>query len=116
MILLVTFAAHEARALCATPVAAAGVMEYDLGTSNIRYCDGTNWKITGGTRLTSCVGTTAGTFYFDPAGPYYKFCDGAYWYRMRGNVVAGGCAGTTDGFMTYDSGVNKMKYCVSNVW
>lgn len=109
---IITLLSARAHSACSLPTANAGELAWDTGTLAVRYCDGTNWKSTAGTRLTSCAGTTVGTITFD--GATYKFCNGTYWYQMKGNSL-GGCT-TTDGTMEFNSGTSKMRYCLSGTF
>lgn len=60
-------------------------------TGQIQYCNGTNWIQTSNTiDHGSCVGTTAGYYYYSSTGSgvyysnltYYWYCNGSNWRRM----------------------------------
>lgn len=109
-IVVYSFLAHGA---CSSPTGTTGQMAWVSGQSKVMWCDGTNWQDPSNGVISSCSGTTAGTWNYNSG--QYRYCNGTNWISMKG-PSAGSCSGTAAGTMTYVAASSKYRFCDSLNW
>lgn len=107
--ILISNAVHAA---CSSPAGVAGQVQYI--SSDMKYCDGTNWNTMTESNLgTGCSGEGGKISWLSPN---LRFCNGSTWIKMNTSTTAGSAAGTLAGTMRYHSGSQKMQVSNATNW
>lgn len=110
-----TWVAFEVRpaptGVCSTPAGVTGQFQWVTASSNVKYCDGSNWIDATHATGASCLGTTAGTI--DYLSGDFRYCNGSNWISMKGSYDSS-CTGTTAGTAGFTS--NYFRYCDGTNW
>jgi len=107
-IIAITSLPHNANAATCL-VGEVGMQKFNAGTTDMEFCDGTNWLPMGNSFAAACASAglqeyTAGTM---------QYCDGTAYLPVNCSTGAT-CAGTTAGTTRYDTG--DMQYCDGTNW
>lgn len=96
---------------CSNPVGSQGSLTWNSTTNTAQYCNGTAWIETAQSIVGTCSTVQQGTY----SSGIYQFCNGTNWISMQGASL-GSCSPTPQGTITYDSGLNKVKFCDGSNW
>lgn len=99
-------------AACSSPAGVVGQFQWISASSDMRFCDGTNWRTTKA-MVTGTVCTTAGTVSYRTSD--LQYCDGAHWVSMSGMTTTTTCT-TTAGTFQWSSANSRMEWCNGANW
>lgn len=112
ILILFLFLTDNSYAACSSPSGVSGQVQYI--SSDMKYCDGTNWiSMTESNLGTSCTGEDGKISWLSPN---LRFCNGTNWIKMNTTTNAGSASGATAGTMRYHSGSQKMQVSNGSDW
>lgn len=89
----------------------AGMLDYDVGNSTWKFCNGTDWVSVGGAVSATPCSTAS---QMDYGANKFTFCNGAFQTDIYKGAALGACS--TGGQVDYDTTRTTFKYCDGSNW
>lgn len=98
---------------CSSPAGEAGQMQWLTATSEMAFCNDTNWNtLNMTTTATAC--TTTGDLRYTSSSMHY--CNGSVLVNTDKGSIGTTCTAGDLGTFTYDSSISRMKWCDGSLW